>query len=548
MSRITRFSYFPGFFLTAAAVSSCLLPTGNAARAQETPPAAPPPAESPATPPVATPPSASGSAFQRGLDAHKRGDMDAALQELEKAVADDPRNPDALSWLGFLLVQRNQPEQAIPHLEKSLALKPGVADTHTNLGNALLLKPGRTQEETLRAITLFEKAVELSPSSSEANFNLGYAYSRTAQYAQAAESYRKAIALNEKDGRAWTNLGLALQNLGKNEEAAEALRKGAALAPQDAATWVNLGMMELQRENGDKVAATNALETARKLDPGNYLVLINLGNLYVEAKRYPEAADAFGAAADIADAGNAPAGRSSAIPRYNQGFVLTQAGQTDEALAAYDKALAANPRSFDALVNSGALLYRADRTDEAIARFKTAVEVGPDTSSGKPEATVKREKSLAWANLGGAYSRKKDMANAADAWRQAAALDPRDYASRDFLASYLTGQKKYDEAIKVYKEMITLRPKSVAPMNAIGLIYQRQEKYDAAFSTFKAATLADPKSAAAHNNLGVIYEKRGQVTEAIAAYRKALAINPNLANARQNLARFQGSAASTAKP
>ena len=79
------------------------------------------------------------AAYQRGIAAYNRGDAASARREMEKAVATDPDYGDARGWLGFLLINLNQPVEALQHLERAVVLQPGVADHFTNLGNALLL-------------------------------------------------------------------------------------------------------------------------------------------------------------------------------------------------------------------------------------------------------------------------------------------------------------------------------------------------------------------------------------------------------------------------
>ena len=59
------------------------------------------------------------------------------------------------------------------------------------------------------------------------------------------------------------------------------------------------------------------------------------------------------------------------------GFFYYQAGREEEAIRAYEKAIALNPRFFWSRYNLGVIFFKQKRYEEAIARFKEAVETDP---------------------------------------------------------------------------------------------------------------------------------------------------------------------------
>nr|CAA9265187.1 hypothetical protein AVDCRST_MAG63-2640 [uncultured Armatimonadetes bacterium] len=475
---------------TLAAVATLLL----------LPPASAEEAAAPATPaqPAAaqtTPAAPEPTAFQRALTAYGQGDLATATSQLETYTAANADNADAMGWLGFLYLKQNQAERAVTTLEKAVALKEKAgprqekdADTYINLGNALL-----QQNNNARAIEVLREATQLAPNSSEAHINLGLAYSRAKQYSQAAQSYTRATQIGTQDASVYTSLGYALEQSGKPAEAAAAYRQGAQMDPANATPAKN-----------------------------RYNLLLSQAQGHQRANRFAEAAAAFGEAGDLAS------GNAKPTAYYNQGVMLSRAGRQNEAAAAYRKALAANPRYYDALVNLGFVYYRTNRAKDAVGHFRTAVHV-----AGSPAS-----RALANANLGAALARSGDRAGAAAAWRRAAALDKNDYESRSLLAGYMLDQRKTAEAIRLYREVAHIRPRSAPAMNGLGLAYQQAGSFDAAATAFKRAIALDPRYSYAHNNLGVVYEKRGQLREAMVQYRRALNVDPSMADARRNLARF----------
>jgi tetratricopeptide (TPR) repeat protein len=488
------------------------------------------------------------TAFQKGVDAFQRGDLATAQQEMQRAVDADADNADAQGWLGFLLLKRNQPAAAISHLEKAIALKPEVADHFTNLGNALLLKPKRTAADTQRAIEMFQKATVASPDSSEAFFNLGFAYGRTGRNGEAAAAYKKAAKLKPRDARIQINLGQSLAQLGDQDGAAAAYRAASSLTPQDAGVWSALGTAEMKRKTPDRTAAVNALETARKLDPQNLNTLTMLGRLYADLGRNEESGQAFAEAATLMET----KGHADAAVFYNTGVVQARAGKTDEAIIAYDKSIALKPDYYDALFNSGLLLYRQNRIDDAAERFAAAVKLRPSNAADWSNLGMMRLQQAKTAAT--PEDKKTRTGEAMYSYRKAVALNTTDYTSREMLAAMLLEEKRYDDAITIYKQMSALRPQAGGPYNAMGLAYQQKGDLPNALKSYKSAIQREPKLAAAHNNLGVVYEKQSKYADALASYKRALAADPKFADAKTNLARYdkkqnaKPTAATTAPP
>jgi tetratricopeptide (TPR) repeat protein len=73
------------------------------------------------------------------------------------------------------------------------------------------------------------------------------------------------------------------------------------------------------------------------------------------------------------------------------GMVLKEAGELDEAIAAFEAALQCQPLSAPTHAQLGEVLLKRGRTDEAVAHLKQAVELNPnDTASWKLLHGVKR--------------------------------------------------------------------------------------------------------------------------------------------------------------
>src|SRR5262249_21131339 len=89
---------------------------------------------------AAKPSRTAGEGFNLGVERYQAGDLNGARDAFRDAVAHDPKDAGARSWLGFVLLRQNRPDEAIPELEQAVALNPKNADAHNNLGNAYLAK------------------------------------------------------------------------------------------------------------------------------------------------------------------------------------------------------------------------------------------------------------------------------------------------------------------------------------------------------------------------------------------------------------------------
>jgi Ca-activated chloride channel family protein len=98
-----------------------------------------------------------------------------------------------------------------------------------------------------------------------------------------------------------------------------------------------------------------------------------------------------------------------------QGNALMKAGNAEEALKHYDKAVAALPAEPGAHFDRGAALYALQRFDDAGQEFLRATEA--------KDGALKAQ---AFYNLGNAFFKKEKFKEAVEAYKRTLALDPRD--------------------------------------------------------------------------------------------------------------------------
>jgi protein O-GlcNAc transferase len=153
-------------------------------------------------------------------------------------------------------------------------------------------------------------------------------------------------------------------------------------------------------------------------------------------------------------------------------------GDLDAALAAYGRALDADPADAMALVNRGVTFHMLGRAEEAAADYARAVELAPGVAliranlaaalldAHKPgsardaaRAAVELDPANvpAWNNLGVACGQLGLGRDAQDAWRRALALDPNHVSTLVNLAQGLRGQDP-DAAADLFDRVLALAP------------------------------------------------------------------------------------------
>jgi tetratricopeptide (TPR) repeat protein len=141
-----------------------------------------------------------------------------AVPDPVRPVAAAPAEPPARSageWfdLGCEL-ETASPGEARHAYEQALALDPGLADAHVNLGRL-----HHAAGDAARAETHYRAAIQHAPDDAIAHFNLGGLLEELSRGGEAVASYHRALAADPDFADAHYNLGLLLDALGRRPAA-----------------------------------------------------------------------------------------------------------------------------------------------------------------------------------------------------------------------------------------------------------------------------------------------------------------------------------------
>jgi Flp pilus assembly protein TadD len=201
--------------------------------------------------------------FSAGLAHLREGRSELALEEIKKAVSQDPKNPYFYKGLGQAYAQQRKFKDAIEAFRKSLELSPYFVDVRNDLGMALILS-GKKDEGRKEFLTAFSDPTNPAPEMTSRN--LGQSYLEDKNYAQAIDWFRSSIARNKIYAEPYRLAAEALIAMGRVEEAVAQLEAGVREAPADPEMLTGLG--EVLLKAGRFTEARAQLEAAIKKDPG----------------------------------------------------------------------------------------------------------------------------------------------------------------------------------------------------------------------------------------------------------------------------------------
>lgn len=163
---------------------------------------------------------------------------------------------------GLAFLRGGEAEAALPHLRRSLELRPGDPPTLAALAEALR-QLGRTEE----ALQALREAAGRAPEDPAVRRTLGFTLAGSGRWQEAEAEFRRALAADPGDLQAQDGLASALYAQGRLEEAEALYREVLAAAPDATATRFNLAVLLQDRGRYREAAAELRRVLAR--EPGH---------------------------------------------------------------------------------------------------------------------------------------------------------------------------------------------------------------------------------------------------------------------------------------
>ena len=159
---------------------------------------------------------------------HQQGRLAEAESTYLQLLNAQPKDVDALHYLGVLRMRQGRRDEAIELIKRSLNISPRNPDAWNNLGNMLL-----AGNDEKAAEFAYSNATNQKPDYAEAWYNLANLYRRQRRRDEAVRSYRRVLELNPRFAGAYENIAMLLLRIGRPDLTADVYRRWLAVEPDN---------------------------------------------------------------------------------------------------------------------------------------------------------------------------------------------------------------------------------------------------------------------------------------------------------------------------
>ena len=509
-----------------------------------------------------------------GIDKMQAGDMNAALENFDVILGQQPNHPEANYRTGIIYMRQNKFQEGIDYVKKAINLEPQNITYHLTLASAYEFNRFHDQ-----AIQAYEKIVEIAdPASAEAKearkkidfiqatqlatkgevdkalpvfirlaaeyqddalilYSLGLAYLFKKEFGKAEIIFKDLIRLSPDNPNIYLNLASVYEQQGDLSEAANSLRKVVEISPAgrfEQQAKVRLGIIEgrlLMRE-GNLQEALEILNGVIEISPNNLAAMFAISEIY------------------------------------------QMLGQLGESEASFKKIIEISPNHLEARLRLAGIYVETNKLKEGIDELETILNLGQGTPQAERAANIlerlkatrmelmdesqqlrlaqERYRQLivsepdnleAHFNLGRIYYRQGMLQEARLELEEVVRIDPDNKQGQIALGALYDELGMFDLAIKKYSTIIALeedKENADRYENLMELAMAKKLYVDGdlglAREKFEKIISEDPGNALAHFYLGLIHASEEDLSKAVDAYEEVIRLIPGHVGARLNLA------------
>ena len=407
-------------------------------------------------------------ALQKGIEAHRAGQVQEADRYYTAILKANPKHPDANHNMGVLAVGVGKVTEALPFFKTALEVNPKTDQYWLSYIDALIkldrmddakavLDQAKSNGAKGDTFDQLEKRLENIVSTSNMSLNvqrppegliqkLVNLYTQ-GQYQETLNEATKLLIKFPSSIVVYNIIGAANQSLGFLEEAIKAYNKALSIKPDYADTYNNMG--NVLQDQGKLEEAIVAYNKAISVKPDYAEAHNNMGNALQGQGKLEEAITAYNSAISIKP--------DYAEAHNNMGNALQDQGKLEEAIEAYNKALSIKPDNADAYNNMGNALQDQDKLEEAIEAYNKALSIKPDHAE-------------VYNNIGYALQDQGKLQEAIKAYNKALSLKPDNADAFNNMGNTLKDQGKLDEAIEAYNNAISIKPDFAEAFNNMAFV------------------------------------------------------------------------------
>lgn len=394
----------------------------------------------------------------------------------------------------------------------------------------------------------------------------------------ALTSYNLANQVEKRDAATLTKIGLLYLNSESPDRqqsllyAKDYFSKAVSLDSSDVMT--NLLLAKTHEELNNKDEALKFYIKASNIEPNNILLKSNIGRLYFENADFKQSIEIFnkvvlaypdnlkarsylGASLQATDNYMAAIEQYNYVLKYlpneysilkNLGDSWLALGQLDKAKETFDKAVLIDPNVPNVYADLAFIAHKQNQLDLAEKNYEKALKLKKDAAweralahtywaNKNDDKAIKAFESInEYAVSAYIYQNKNDLNKAAEDYKKAIQLDPKDHKSRFNLAQiyYLLGDK--ENARKEYEAVLQQKPNDIEVIFLLASLRQELGDYSVAISYYndllenyllvKEEPITEDKKLFKNNvqyNLGIAYKMEQNLEAAESSFENLIA-------------------------
>ncbi|MEP6911140.1 MAG: tetratricopeptide repeat protein [bacterium] len=398
--------------------------------------------------------------FDRGQDAHAKGDYKLALEFYEEAIKLRPEFPEAELQRGQALISLNRSEDAELAFRRAIELRPAWVLPYAKLGFLLARLMNRPGE----AETILRKALELEPKNFEALFELANLRGTAGDLKEAIELWKRATTAEGATASTWDALGATQYQAGEIQAAIISLTRALTMNPaNDGARERRVQAYLALGDNEHALDDLHALHLPAQPTAQDTHFILEVAQLYFRAGGKDDALKLLDTVA-----GAVKTSPEVVALRFH---IDPTSGNATDAAAALEKLVIQDPRNASLLAQLGAL-YRTTNPPRALEYYRRAADLDPRNTG---YAT----------GYAAALIQARRFAEATVILRRILSLTPDDYVAHANLATALYEQKLFAESLLEYGWIANAKPEIAATYFFIATAHDYLGEYVQALAAYE---------------------------------------------------------------
>ncbi|HMS83107.1 MAG TPA: tetratricopeptide repeat protein [Nitrospira sp.] len=454
--------------------------------------------------------------------------------------------PQGASWLiPCVLVAcaaAPQPQKTVQPPTAAQQLSPAAPESDATY-HFMMGHQAELSQDIETALKEYQAALKIDPKSREVQSRLAAIYFALGDFPQAVRYAEEVGEGTGQEPQVLTQMAGILAGAGKADHALELLDKAIDRTPERGESYFPKGLILLNQKRIAEAeqAVKKGLQYSSDSPIGHYY----LGRISLEAGNTDQAITSFDRAITVNPAFE---------PAYlAQASVFESRQEKDKAIAILRKYLEqVNPRNRDIRQHLVQLYIATKDYAGGLAELETMLQDNPgdldaqlrmaliygemkefakaisrltDILNAKPAELKVRD------YLGYLYEETKDFPKAIETYRYNIQLDPKFSDSHIHLGVLLYRLKQFPQAATHLGEAVHLVPKQPEPHIVLGLAHLQNDQFEKAAQAFEEGIRHHPKNADLHFNLGTAYDKLNRFEDVEHAMETALSLDPHHADA-----------------